>query len=307
MISVEAIIATFPFQAAMLMTVMGLAIGIVLHWAQQQLQPDTHTQVDAINQLLPQTQCAQCGYPGCRPYARAIHAGHATINLCPPGGETTLQQLAKLTGQPPAPLVSTSDPLVRAVIRESECIGCTLCIEACPVDAIVGAQQKTHTVIQGECTGCELCLPPCPVNCIDLVQSPAAVDIVPVAKAADDCVRCGDCVPACPRGLSPVQLYWDRSDMNRLETLRLDDCIECRLCDRVCPSELPLTNIFVQAKEQLQLERQRKKSARHAESRHAAREARLALKSQPVTGDKLPSPGDLLTRARGERRSRDNV
>lgn len=124
---------------------------------------------DAIEALLPQTQCGQCGYAGCRPYAEAIAAGEA-INRCPPGGERTVAALADLLHTPALPLDVDTPPPPRAVafIREAECIGCTKCIQACPVDAIVGAAKLMHTVIAAECTGCDLCVEPCPVDCIDM-------------------------------------------------------------------------------------------------------------------------------------------
>lgn len=127
--------------------------------------------IDAIDACLPQTQCAQCGYPGCRPYAAAIATGDAPINRCPPGGEATIADLAALLGRPVIALdtqYGETRPAEVAFIRESECIGCALCLPACPVDAIVGAQRFTHTVVTDLCTGCALCLPPCPVDCIDM-------------------------------------------------------------------------------------------------------------------------------------------
>ena len=128
---------------------------------------------DRIDALLPQTQCRQCGYPGCRPYAEAVATGRAGINQCPPGGEETIRELAALLGRAFEPLNptfgATKSPMV-AVIDEPVCIGCTLCIQACPVDAIVGAAKLMHTVIAAECTGCELCIPPCPVDCIAMVE-----------------------------------------------------------------------------------------------------------------------------------------
>lgn len=130
--------------------------------------------VEAIDVRLPQTQCQQCGYPGCRPYAEAIARGEA-INRCPPGGKDTIEALAKLLNrsvlQPQDP-AAFAKPSRVAVIREEACIGCTKCIQACPVDAILGAARRMHTVIASECTGCELCLAPCPVDCIDLVPLP---------------------------------------------------------------------------------------------------------------------------------------
>ena len=127
-----------------------------------------------IDSLLPQTQCGHCGYVGCMPYAEAIAAGHAEINQCPPGGEEGVRDLAELLDVPPLPLdpaLGQAKPDTVAVIDEPRCIGCTLCIQACPVDAIVGAAKLMHTVIAAECTGCELCLPPCPVDCIAMVPT----------------------------------------------------------------------------------------------------------------------------------------
>ncbi|KXS39031.1 MAG: electron transport complex protein RnfB [Halomonadaceae bacterium T82-2] len=131
----------------------------------------TAARIDVIDAALPQTQCGKCGHDGCRPYAEAIVAGEA-INKCPPGGERTLHQLAALTGQPALPLERPAESPQVAVIREDECIGCTKCIQACPVDAILGAAKRMHTVIEAECTGCELCVAPCPVDCIDILPHP---------------------------------------------------------------------------------------------------------------------------------------
>jgi electron transport complex protein RnfB len=125
--------------------------------------------VDRIDALLPQTQCTRCGYEGCRPYAEAIAAGQAAINRCPPGGAAGIRALADLLESPALPLdrsCGNEGPLMRAVVDESRCIGCTLCIDACPVDAIVGAARQMHSVIAAECTGCELCIAPCPMDCI---------------------------------------------------------------------------------------------------------------------------------------------
>jgi len=127
------------------------------------------TEIDA---LLPQTQCTRCGYHGCRPYAEAIVAGAAEINQCPPGGTTTIDALARLTGRPALPPnrdCGVEGPELVAVIDETLCIGCAKCLPPCPVDAIVGASRLMHTVIAEDCTGCELCIAPCPVDCITLV------------------------------------------------------------------------------------------------------------------------------------------
>lgn len=133
-----------------------------------------HSISHAVNKILPQTQCGQCGYPGCKPYADAIENGDA-INKCPPGGQETVNRLAKLLDVPSLPLLQSSEDSTDTsiedtvvVIREPECIGCTKCIVACPVDAIVGAPKFMHTVIEELCTGCNLCIEPCPVDCIDI-------------------------------------------------------------------------------------------------------------------------------------------
>ena len=126
-----------------------------------------------IDAQLPQTQCTRCGYPDCRAYAEAIAGGEADINRCPPGGAEGIVRLAALTGRPVRPLDpqrGTEAPRALAVIDEDWCIGCTLCIKACPVDCIVGASKQMHTVIDDQCTGCELCVPVCPVDCIAIVE-----------------------------------------------------------------------------------------------------------------------------------------
>jgi electron transport complex protein RnfB len=135
--------------------------------------------VDRLDRLLPQTQCGQCTFSGCRPYAAAMAAGKADINQCPPGGDATARRLANALNKEAKPVDprfgDASAPLLVAVIDENRCIGCALCLPACPVDAIVGAARHTHTVIARECTGCKLCLPPCPVDCIEMQPLRAAV------------------------------------------------------------------------------------------------------------------------------------
>jgi electron transport complex protein RnfB len=125
-----------------------------------------------IDDILPQTQCGLCSYGACKPYADALSQGQAPINLCPPGGITTLKKLADLLNQDAAPYLEEmekkSKPVQSVSIRENECIGCTKCIAVCPVDAIIGSAKHMHSIIQIECTGCELCIPACPVDCIDL-------------------------------------------------------------------------------------------------------------------------------------------
>jgi electron transport complex protein RnfB len=164
----------YPLFAALLALV-GLAsvFGAILGYAAVRFKTEGNPIADQINDILPQTQCGQCGYPGCRPYAEAIANGEA-INKCPPGGETGIQALATLLDLEPIPLDEEhgEEKKVPAVayIREDECIGCTKCIQACPVDAILGAAKQMHTVISSECTGCDLCVEPCPVDCIDMIH-----------------------------------------------------------------------------------------------------------------------------------------
>ena len=151
---------------------LALALGALLGWAAKRFRVEGDPLVERIDAVLPQTQCGQCGFPGCRPYAEAIAAGRAEINQCPPGGAAGIRALAELLGRDPLALNpdnGVEKPPVVALIDETICIGCTKCIQACPVDAIVGAAKLMHTVIADHCTGCELCLPPCPVDCIDLV------------------------------------------------------------------------------------------------------------------------------------------
>ncbi len=129
-----------------------------------------------IDSVLPQTQCEECNFKGCRPYAEALAAGEADIDLCPPGGREVVIKLAQLLNKDPAPYLQKADDTLRppalAYIREDECIGCTKCIQACPVDAIIGTNKKMHTVFTGDCTGCRLCVDPCPVDCIDIIEQP---------------------------------------------------------------------------------------------------------------------------------------
>ena len=153
--------------AVITIAALALLAGLALTYASRRLPPSTGDLVEQVNDLLPQTQCAQCGYPGCRPYAAAVVDGAAAINLCPPGGQDTVQRLSRLLGRPVLPLAERVEPAV-AVIDESSCIGCFHCRNACPVDAIVGAHQLMHSVIESECTGCELCVAPCPVDCISM-------------------------------------------------------------------------------------------------------------------------------------------
>ena len=155
--------------AAGLAVVLGAALGVLA----ARLRPQADSLVERIDALLPQTQCGQCLYPGCRPYAQAIAAGEADIDRCPPGGDATVRALAELLDRAPRPVdprYGATGPRLVALVDEDRCIGCARCLPACPVDAIVGAPRLMHTVVEEQCTGCGLCLPPCPVDCIALAE-----------------------------------------------------------------------------------------------------------------------------------------
>lgn len=169
---------------------LAIVFGLLLGYSAIRFHVEGDPIADQIDAILPQTQCGQCGYPGCKPYAEAVAKGDVEINKCVPGGETTVLALADLLGKEPIALDAEEEkPKAIAVIDELECIGCTLCIQECPVDAILGAAKQMHSIIADECTGCELCLAPCPVECIHMI--PLAEDIsswrwpYPVRHAAE--------------------------------------------------------------------------------------------------------------------------
>jgi electron transport complex protein RnfB len=166
--------------AALLVMALGaIVLGATLGYAAVRFRVEGDPLVEKIESILPQTQCGQCGFPGCKGYAEAVAKGEADINCCPPGGEEGIRKLADLLGREFKPFSgehSIEKPKSTAIIDEQTCIGCTLCIQACPVDAIVGAAKQMHTVIDSQCTGCELCVEPCPVNCI--VMAPIAENVV---------------------------------------------------------------------------------------------------------------------------------
>lgn len=158
--------------AILVMIAIGAVVGAVLGFSAIRFKVEGDPLVEKIDAILPQTQCGQCGFPGCKPYATAIAKGEADINRCPPGGEDGVHKLAELLGVDFKPLnaeLGAPKPKSVAVIDENLCIGCTLCIQACPVDAILGAAKHMHTILASECTGCELCVSPCPVDCISMV------------------------------------------------------------------------------------------------------------------------------------------
>ena len=166
-------IAQQPILAALIALVgLGVLFGALLGYAAEKFKVEGDPIVEQIDELLPQTQCGQCGFPGCKPYAESIASGDA-INKCPPGGQSTINAIANLLDVPAPELDAEhgeeADLRTVAYIREDECIGCTKCIQACPVDAILGAAKLMHTVIADECTGCDLCVEPCPVDCIDML------------------------------------------------------------------------------------------------------------------------------------------
>jgi electron transport complex protein RnfB len=273
------------FNGTLLLTSIAFISASLLFLSSRRWQDNTSDIIFQVNNLLPQTQCAQCGYPGCRPYAEAIVEGEA-INKCPPGGESTIASLALLLGREIADLdesCGTYSPPVVAEIREQECIGCTLCIQACPVDAIIGAAQMMHTVISNECTGCELCLPPCPVDCIDINQLHEPEHVRSPIPAPDNaCIHCGLCMEVCPKDLAPQQLLLFRDSPQIAEPLGLIDCIECRICDGVCPSGIALTDTFQDMKRSMFLQKEEAAKAEYAELRFNRRTSRLIANSASI-------------------------
>ncbi len=248
--------AMITVPALIIVTLLGFALVNI--WLQRRYPINLSPLVKTIDAVLPQTQCAQCGFPGCQPYAKAIAEQGEEINLCPPGGQATYTAIAAImavdTSTPPLPAAEVGI----AYIDESQCIGCTLCLPPCPVDAIVGAQGYMHTVVPIECTGCELCIPACPVDCISM-QLPSVIKTKPRRPRHHEseiyraCLQCNLCNPVCPVHLPAAQLLKAVNDHhNDLGDLAvaygLMDCIDCGLCDRACPSDIPLAQIFHGAK-----------------------------------------------------------
>jgi electron transport complex protein RnfB len=165
------------------LTTLGVLAALALHFSAAKSPGSANNLIDIIDNLLPQTQCGQCGHAGCRPYAEAIANGEAH-NRCPPGGDATIAALAEVLNKSALLLDGELKPKAVAFIREAECIGCTKCIQACPVDAILGATKLMHTVIADECTGCDLCVEPCPVDCIEMRPLPNTEQIITRPLAA---------------------------------------------------------------------------------------------------------------------------
>jgi electron transport complex protein RnfB len=186
---------------------------------------------DALDAWLPQTQCTQCGYPRCRAYAEALARGEADLNQCPPGGDITIRALADLLARTPKPLNpahGAHESRAVAVIDEQACIGCRKCLDVCPVDAILGARKRMHTVITAECTGCGLCLPPCPVDCIEMHPHPAGREFANGAS-----------LPRSPR-LDPIGDRWP--EYSQKESARWRARTERRLA-RLARRPLPASRL----------------------------------------------------------------
>lgn len=162
---------SFLLIAVIILTGLGLVFGLLLGYASIKFKVKEDPVAEKIDLLLPQTQCGQCGYPGCRPYAEAVANGDDDITKCAPGGKATIEQIADLLSVPIPDNSNNDDIVIKKVafIIEDDCIGCTKCIQACPVDAILGTTKQMHTVIIDECTGCDLCVEPCPVDCIEMI------------------------------------------------------------------------------------------------------------------------------------------
>ncbi len=269
---------------------------------------------EALLEVLPHSQCQACGYLGCAPFARALAEGAANEDGCEPGGSLVRSRLSRRTGVS-APLSAWEalvplPPPSTARIKPEECIGCAKCLDACPVDAILGAPRQLHVVIDQDCTGCGLCLPPCPVDCIELIpvtpmdwpvaDSEAALRIA--ASGHADCVACGACRPVCPESLDPEALYLAvrEADWEPGPSASLARCTLCGQCEPVCPSKIPLAAWFRQGQEIARAVGQWEHAASMAREHHDRRVRRLAA---PAT-ERLPPLPALdaldLTAAREE-------
>lgn len=280
--------------AALVLGGIGLAAAVVLSVARRVLASKQDANADAvvvaIDAVLPQSQCAQCGYPGCRPYAEAVAEGER-LDLCPPGGQRVVAALEALLGRDAErELADPTDTIARIV--EKDCIGCALCIDACPVDAIAGASKYLHAVIPERCTGCELCVPACPVDCIELVpRSIGSAVTSPTGDLALPCISCGWCEKACPVELDAHALHV------AFETGATDatafDCIECTACTRACPSGIDLVGEFRALKQRQHAEldyvRRADAARQHAEAR-TERLTRQASEQEARRAARLRTP-----------------
>lgn len=280
--------------AALILGGIGLAAAVVLSVARRVLASKQDANADAvvvaIDAVLPQSQCAQCGYPGCRPYAEAVAEGER-LDLCPPGGQRVVAALEALLGRDAErELADPTDTIARIV--EKDCIGCALCIDACPVDAIAGASKYLHAVIPERCTGCELCVPACPVDCIELVpRSIGSAVTSPTGDLALPCISCGWCEKACPVELDAHALHV------AFETGATDatafDCIECTACTRACPSGIDLVGEFraLKRRQHAELDYVRRADAarQHAEAR-TERLTRQASEQEARRAERLRTP-----------------
>ena len=264
--------------AALVLAGIGLVAAVLLSIARRVLASRQDANADAvvvaIDAVLPQSQCAQCGYPGCRPYAEAVAHGER-LDLCPPGGQRVVTALEELLGRDAeGELAEPADPV--AWIVEKDCIGCALCIDACPVDAIAGAAKYLHAVVPERCTGCELCVPACPVDCIELVPRSNVPESTPAPAntSALPCIACGRCASACPVDLDAHALHV------AFETGATDptafDCIECTACTRACPSGIDLVGEFRALKQRQESELEYVRRAEAARQHAKARTERLS-------------------------------
>ena len=291
----------------------GLGIGAILGFVAKSFRVESDTVIENINDLLPQTQCGQCGYPGCKPYAEAIASGES-INKCSPGGEKTILKMADLLNLPVLSLDESHGQIEAkkvAYIREAECIGCAKCIPACPVDAIHGAPKYMHTVIESECTGCDLCIEPCPVDCIELIALETSI-ITPnfpllTRDHAVECINCGLCIEACPVEILPHELYraCKSDEIESAEKLNLMQCIECGKCDQICPSQIPLVNYYQAAKYEAKRNQQEMTLANRARIRFDSHQQRVAKLSAAEEQRRQDRAG--LARHNKQTASKDNI
>ena len=260
-----------------------LAFALATLVLQRRYPNQDNALVEKIHTILPQTQCAQCGYPGCEPYAQALARDNAPPNLCPPGGENVFIQLTELLGEQSNLIKPPQESGIVAVeIDEAECIGCTLCMPPCPVDAIVGAKGMMHTVVKSLCTGCELCIPACPVDIIHPIKATPS-STTPAETHDHHCIGCGLCLAPCPVHLNPQLLFnlVDTQQLTQADNADITRCIECGLCDDSCPSEIPLSQIFEQAKTELEEAAQQTFAQDQLKQRFDQHQLRLSKKQTP--------------------------